>query len=80
MEGEKSKHIDRSNLYLVQTPQCFKGSDIKNAYKQEFSKYFTDDASVLESNGGSIHTILGETKNLKITTKEDLTIAKAFMR
>lgn len=80
IDGEKSKHIDRSSLYLVQTPQCFRARDIKNAYKQKFSKYFTDDASVLESNGGKILTVLGETKNIKITTKEDLKLVKAFMQ
>ena len=80
VEKEKSKHIDRSNLYQVQTPQCFISADIKDAYKLEFSDHFTDEASVLESAGGKITTILGEIKNLKITTEEDLKIAKVFMQ
>ena len=54
--------------------------DIKEAYTQDFSEYFTDDASVFESNSGKITTILGEEKNLKITTKEDLMIAEIFMQ
>ena len=70
-----SKHIDRTDLYNVQTPQCFLSDSIKNAYTQEYSVKFTDDASVFESNGGNIKTIIGEEKNLKITTKEDLKIA-----
>ena len=72
--GENSMPIDRSNLYKVQTPQCFLGADIKKAYTQDFSDTFTDDASVFEANGGQIITILGEGKNLKITTEEDLRI------
>ena len=80
VEGGNSKHIDRSNLYQVQTPQCFIGAEIKDAYKQEFSENFTDDASVLESNGGKIITILGERANLKITTEEDLQIAEVFIQ
>ena len=80
IEGENSKHIDRSNLYQVQTPQCFISADIKAAYTQEFSEHFTDDASILENAGGKIATILGEKKNLKITTEEDLQIAKIFMQ
>ena len=80
VKGGNSKHIDRSNLYQVQTPQCFISADIKAAYKQEFSEHFTDDASVLESAGGKITTILGDTKNLKITTEEDLKVAKIFMQ
>ena len=81
VEGENSTHLDRSNLYKVQTPQCFLSKDIKDAYTQEFSDTFTDDASVFEAKGrGRITTLLGEEKNLKITTKEDLTIANKFMQ
>jgi len=79
IEGENSVHIDRSNLYKVQTPQCFLSADIKNAYTQEFSELFTDDASVFEANSGEIKTILGEEKNIKITTSEDLNIAEFLL-
>lgn len=80
VEGENSVHLDRINLYKVQTPQCFLSTDIKEAYTQEFSDTFTDDASVFEANGGKINTLLGEEKNLKITTREDLTIADEFIQ
>ena len=76
VEGENSVHVDRSSLFKVQTPQCFLSADIKKAYTQEFSDTFTDDASVFEANGGEITTLLGEEKNLKITTKEDLKVAE----
>ena len=79
LDGGNSTHIDRSNLYNVQTPQCFISSNIKNAYAQEFSETFTDDASVFERNGGKITTIFGEERNLKITTEEDLKIAKVLV-
>ncbi len=80
IDGTKSQAVSRSNLYKVQTPQCFFSSTIKDAYNQNFSLFFTDDASVLESNGGKIFTVLGEKINLKITTKEDLSISEMFMR
>ena len=80
VDGNNSKAVSRSSLYKVQTPQCFFASTIKDAYKQNFSLFFTDDASVLESNGGKIITILGEGKNIKITTNEDLRIAEVFMQ
>jgi 2-C-methyl-D-erythritol 4-phosphate cytidylyltransferase len=79
VEGENSIHIDRSNFYKVQTPQCFLSDEIKEAYDQEYSEKFTDDASVLESNYGKIVTILGEEKNLKLTTEEDFKIAELFL-
>ena len=74
-----SIHIDRSNLFEVQTPQSFLSSDIKTAYTQDFSEIFTDDATVFEYYGGKITSILGEERNLKITTKIDLTIAKELI-
>ena len=79
VEGYKSKAVSRSNLYKVQTPQCFFASTLKDAYKQNFSLFFTDDASVLESNGGKIIAIIGEERNLKITTEEDLRLAEALI-
>jgi 2-C-methyl-D-erythritol 4-phosphate cytidylyltransferase len=79
MEGENSVHINRSSLFKVQTPQCFLSTDIKEAYTQEFSDTFTDDAAVFEANGGEIITLLGEEKNLKITTQEDLKIASILI-
>ena len=80
VKGENSTHIDRSNLCKVQTPQCFLSADIKEAYTQEFSEFFTDDASVFESNSGKITTIKGEEKNLKITSEEDLKIASILQK
>ena len=59
----KPIYVDRSCLYKVQTPQCFFSDDLKNAYNQEYSDKFTDDASVFENHGGEIQAILGEEKN-----------------
>ena len=75
VDAEISTHVDRTDLYNVQTPQCFLSDDIKNAYIQEYSEKFTDDASVFENSGGNIKTIIGEERNLKITSEEDLKIA-----
>ena len=79
LEGGNSVHVDRNNLFKVQTPQCFLSADIKKAYTQDFSEIFTDDASVFEGNGGKINTISGEDKNLKITTEKDLKIASILI-
>ena len=79
VEGKNSVYIDRRDLFKVQTPQCFLSADIKKAYIQDFTDTFTDDASVFEANGGKINTLLGEERNLKITTKEDLKIASILI-
>ena len=68
------QHVDRNNMFLIQTPQCFFSKNIKQAYQQKFQTSFTDDASVFMKNNGKIDTIQGEETNIKITTQEDLKI------
>ena len=75
LKNKCSVSITRSNLFAVQTPQCFNISEIKQAYKQTTSVRFTDDATVFENAGGSIILIPGEENNIKITTKLDLKVA-----
>ena len=77
---DKSRHLKRSSLFNVQTPQCFNCSDISKAYNQPYLKEFTDDASVFEANGGQIKTIEGEDDNIKITKSRDLKIADMFLK
>jgi len=79
VSGNLNKPLDRSNLKLIQTPQVFHASQILNAYQQDYSDSFTDDASVLEAAGGTINLIRGEPYNLKITCPEDLFIAEALL-
>lgn len=79
VEGEESKIIDRRPLRIVQTPQVFQRALLDEAYEQPFSPLFTDDASVVESMGYKIHLCAGERQNLKITTPEDLVLARAWL-
>lgn len=75
---DKSVAFNRNEFILVQTPQTFNVSIIKNAYEQPYRNEFTDDASVVECSGIEIHMIAGERENIKITYPEDLEIAKIF--
>ena len=76
-----SESINRSDYFLVQTPQTFKVEEIINAYnKAAIVNNFTDDASVLEANGGQIQLVQGDYKNIKITTSEDLLFANALLK
>lgn len=74
-----SKMIDRNTVKLVQTPQCFQSSCIKDAYNVNFTEHFTDDASVLEHAGERIYLVEGNRENIKITTPQDLAIAQALL-
>ena len=74
-----NKSVDRSAYRLVQTPQTFKSSLIKNAFANAEHSDFTDDAGVLEHDGVKINLIEGDYKNIKITTKEDLLFAASIL-
>jgi len=70
---------DRNRIVAVQTPQVFHSEDIKAAYSRAFSENFTDDASVAASAGIPVTQTDGERFNIKITTKEDLVLARAII-
>ena len=70
---------DRSKYRLIQTPQTFSVTLLKKAYETEYLDNFTDDASVVEHYGATITLFNGDYSNLKITTPEDLIIAKALI-
>ena len=80
MDASGTEAVDRSAFRLIQTPQTFQLSLIREAYKgQEFSDA-TDDATVLERAGHKVFLLEGRYDNLKITTPEDLVIAEALVR
>lgn len=70
---------DRSVLFGAQTPQIFHSEIIKDAYSMAYDTAFTDDASVVEKYGKSLSYVVGERLNIKITTQEDLVLAKAIL-
>lgn len=78
LRSEPGAEADRSVLYGAQTPQIFRSELLKEAYHQPFSPSFTDDASVVERYGKSLSYIIGERLNIKITTQEDLVLARAI--
>lgn len=80
MIGGKSKAIDRTEIYLVQTPQTFQLSQLTHGYQQEFQTSFTDDASVVEKVGYEINLEKSDEFNFKITFKEDLSLAEIILQ
>lgn len=79
LHNSDSKIADRSKFRLVQTPQCFEISLLREAFKADYHPSFTDDASVVESLGVRLHLVEGNRENIKITTPEDLLLAKAYL-
>lgn len=76
MEGQ---NVDRSVLYGAQTPQVFHSEVLKEAYGQAYDTSFTDDASVVLRYGKNLSYLIGERFNIKITTQDDLVLAKAIL-
>jgi 2-C-methyl-D-erythritol 4-phosphate cytidylyltransferase len=69
----------RSRLWAVQTPQVFRCSLIKEAYRKSLEEV-TDDASIVEMTGGKVRLYMGSYDNIKITTPRDLAIAEVLLK
>lgn len=77
--GKASRAVDRSNFMIVQTPQCFSSTVLRDAYNLDYHSGITDDASLVESLGIEIQLVDGNEDNIKITTQKDLIIAEAIL-
>lgn len=71
----------RENIWLAQTPQAFRYAVIRAAHEIAEAERFlgTDDASLVERMGKDVHIVMGDYRNIKITTPEDLVLAEAFL-
>lgn len=74
--------LERARLRCVQTPQIFERKLLCAAYDSaEVAKYLgTDDASLVERLGQRVSLVCGEYKNIKLTTPEDLLVARAYLQ
>jgi 2-C-methyl-D-erythritol 4-phosphate cytidylyltransferase len=80
LNGKASVAVERANVALVQTPQCFRLALIKKAFEQGYRKEFTDCASVLEADGVAVSTVNGNEENIKITRPQDLILADWYIK
>ena len=76
------KTIDRSNIWMAQTPQAFNKHKILEAYNSsEFDDLVvTDESSLMEKLGYKIMIVPGNGKNFKITTFDDWERAEAELQ
>ncbi len=80
VDKKGNKTVNRVDYRIVQTPQTFKISQIRDAFHRASNDQFTDDASVAEAAGYSIQLIEGSYENIKITTPEDLAMAESILK
>ncbi len=73
--------LNRNTLWSVQTPQAFLYDTVLAAHRRAMKDDFngTDDAQLVERMGISVKLVKGSYNNIKITTREDLIIAKAII-
>ncbi|MEE2617226.1 MAG: 2-C-methyl-D-erythritol 4-phosphate cytidylyltransferase, partial [Candidatus Poribacteria bacterium] len=71
---------NRDQLWAVQTPQCFRKDLLVKAHRQAKVNQVevTDDAALVEQLGFKVKLVMGSYNNLKITTPEDMVVARAF--
>ncbi len=78
--GIISATLDRSAIYLAQTPQMFRYNILKQALSINDNGYeITDEASSVENLGFSVKIIAGSRDNIKVTYQEDLTTVKNIL-
>ena len=77
--GRIVKTVDRAPLWQAQTPQVFKRRIIEAAYARRRPAVVGDDAQLVEEAGGSGAIVPSTPAKLKITTPEDLELARAIL-
>lgn len=80
-DGMVQSTVDREGLWLIQTPQAFKRELLWEAHEKARRDGFegTDDAMLVERLGAKVAVVPGLPQNVKITTPEDLGIARRWL-
>ena len=82
IENGFKRNAKTESLFITQTPQVFEkelySKGVKNAIEKRLD--FTDDCQLVESIGVSVYMTVGEYSNIKITTPEDIKLAKNFIK
>lgn len=73
--------IPRSQCYAAQTPQVFQCELLLHAYEQAEKEgvIATDDGGLLERIGRPISIVLGDARNIKLTTPQDIALANGIL-
>lgn len=77
---DNSYSLNRDEIRIVQTPQCFSIREVKKSFEQDYDLTFTDDATVYEKGGYKINLVDGNQENIKITFASDLIYAEFILK
>lgn len=80
--GGRSAPLDRSRLWLVETPQAFRRDVLERAHRAAAASgaTYTDDASLVEAIGEDVRLVESVGRNLKVTIEADLLLAAQMLR
>lgn len=78
-DGSGFKTEDRHNLFTVQTPQAFAFDLIHTLHNDMQREELTDDIALVERSGGTIATVEGDSKNIKVTYPDSLSLAGQYL-
>jgi 2-C-methyl-D-erythritol 4-phosphate cytidylyltransferase len=80
--GMVEKTLDRKSIWAAQTPQAFSFGLIWEAHEAAIRNHWmgTDDASLVEALGKKVRLVHGSRNNLKITTQEDVLLARNLLK
>lgn len=78
------KYISRNQVMRLQTPQAYRYGEILGAYEEAFSKGIGTDYNAYANTmmadlGHTLYFSAGSSKNIKITTEEDIEIFRALL-
>ncbi len=80
-DGQKIQAtVSRQDKWLAQTPQVFRLSNLQAAFQNRDAAQPTDEAELMEKAGMDVTIVTGSVLNIKITTKQDLQLAKAVLK
>lgn len=69
--------IPRDTIFLAQTPQAFRRDLLARAIEEGAGIEVTDEAMLVERLGVPVHVVEGDARNIKVTTPDDLSAARA---
>lgn len=73
--------VDRRKLYRALTPQTFRADILRRAFDEGGNgENITDECSLVEKLDIAISAVIGSSRNIKITHREDMIAAEAFLR
>jgi 2-C-methyl-D-erythritol 4-phosphate cytidylyltransferase len=77
--GHVVETLDRDEFWCAQTPQLFRFASLRAAMSAGSLQGVTDEASAIERNGNFPRLVLGSATNIKVTTEQDLTLARVIL-